>query len=198
MLPQIMLLILGMADPAPLPPDSWEAPMTPAKQPYRMSTQGRTWLRNAEGCKLQAYQDSRGIWTIGVGHTGKVGDVAVGPGMSITLDRCDHLLADDLHDAESAVQLAAKERAVHPATSTPAQPQIDALVSFVFNIGMAAFAQSAVRREFAAGSDAEVPAALLQWTRAGADAMALAPRRAREALMFSRGFYLDNTWKVIQ
>jgi lysozyme len=157
-----------------------------------MSPKGRTWLRDAEGCKLSAYQDQTGVWTIGVGHTGTVDGAPIGPGTTITLATCDVLLAGDLHDAEAAIVAAIAQR-----PTAPGQAQIDALVSFTFNAGVAAFAGSSIRRAFVAGHDAEVPNALLQWTRAGGDLDALAARRAREALMYTRGFYLGNSWQPL-
>lgn len=189
-------LVLALA-PHPMAPSQWEAPMPPAKQPYKMSAQGRAWLRDAEGCELTAYQDSRGTWTIGVGHTGTVDGVPIRAGLKVSEATCDALLAADLKDANQAVALAAKERAAKAAGLAPTQPQIDALVSFVFNAGVGAFATSTVRKRFVAGVDAEVPAALLMWTRAGTDADALASRRAREVLIYARGFYLSNSWKAI-
>lgn len=44
-----------------------------------------------EGERLEAYQDSGGIWTIGMGHTGS----DVHPGLKITSERSAELLAQD-------------------------------------------------------------------------------------------------------
>ena len=33
------------------------------------SANGRTMIETFEGLRLEAYQDQRGIWTIGYGHT---------------------------------------------------------------------------------------------------------------------------------
>jgi lysozyme len=186
----LVALTLAMA-PTPLPATEWEVQKM-AKAPYKMSARGRAWLRDAEGCKLKAYADSRGIPTIGVGHTGQLRGQALTLGMTATLAECDALLAEDLQWAEAAVAQAAAQRATQPT-----QPQIDALVAFAFNAGAAGFAKSEVRRDFVFGNDHEVPHDLFQWTRAGADAEHLASRRSREALMYSRGFYLSNGWETI-
>ena len=45
----------------------------------------------AEGLRLQAYQDSGGVWTVGIGHTGS--DVT--PGMFITSDQAWKWFAED-------------------------------------------------------------------------------------------------------
>jgi GH24 family phage-related lysozyme (muramidase) len=44
-----------------------------------------------EGCRLTAYKDSGGVWTIGIGHTGP--DVT--PGLTITPQRAAELFAKD-------------------------------------------------------------------------------------------------------
>lgn len=44
-----------------------------------------------EGCRLTAYQDSGGVWTIGIGHTGP----DVQPGMTITVAQAHQLCAQD-------------------------------------------------------------------------------------------------------
>lgn len=45
---------------------------------------GLALIKQYEGLRLTAYQDSVGIWTIGYGHTGKVDGEAVCKGMKIT------------------------------------------------------------------------------------------------------------------
>lgn len=62
----------------------------------KISDSGLAALKREEGCKLTAYTDSRGVWTIGTGHTGRVDGVAVGKNMTITQDTADRLLRDDL------------------------------------------------------------------------------------------------------
>lgn len=49
-------------------------------------------LKKWESCRLQAYKDIAGIWTVGYGHTGP--DVT--PGMVITQAQADELLETDL------------------------------------------------------------------------------------------------------
>jgi lysozyme len=167
--------------------------MTPPNtQPPRMSPKGRQFLEDAEACRLAAYQDSTGIWTIGVGHTGPVRGQAISQHTTISVAECDLLLRDDLKTAEGTVAAAVAVRA-----KPTEQHQIDALISFVFNAGMMAFAGSSLRIAFVTGDDDVVPNALFRWTRAGANATELATRRAREALMYSRGFYLTIGWKAL-
>ena len=92
-----------------------------------------------EGCKLTAYQDIRGIWTIGYGHTGH----DVRPGLTITQDEAEQLL---LHDIESAVNTVN-----HLVTVQITQHEFDALVDFTFNVGSGNFASSTLLRYLNAG-----------------------------------------------
>ena len=52
-----------------------------------------------EGVRVTAYQDVRGVWTIGYGHTGP--DVV--EGMTITQDQADDFLVEDIQTAVNAV-----------------------------------------------------------------------------------------------
>jgi lysozyme len=85
-------------------------------------------IRDAEGRRLRAYQDSRGVWTIGIGHTR-----GVRQGMTCTEAQAETWLEQDLAEAEATVN-----RLALPCT----QNQFDALVSFVFNEGPTKFAGS--------------------------------------------------------
>lgn len=105
----------------------------------RLSEQGVTLLIEREGIKLKAYKDTKGILTIGVGHTGP--------------DVYEGLVIGELH----AYDLFAKdrqwaERAVNDnVTQALLQNQFDALVSFVFNIGAGAWKKSTMLRMLNAG-----------------------------------------------
>lgn len=52
-------------------------------------------LRRHEGCRLSAYRDTQGIWTIGYGHTGP----EVTQGLKITQEEADLLLLNDIREA---------------------------------------------------------------------------------------------------
>ncbi|EJY1544026.1 lysozyme [Salmonella enterica] len=142
----------------------------------KISDSGLAALKREEGCKLTAYPDSRGAWTIGIGHTGKVDGVAVHKGMTITQDTADRLLRDDLSWVERCIA----ERV----TVVLNQNQYDALCSLIFNIGASAFIGSTVRRQLNAGNYTTAADAFLKWSRAGSNPTILAPRRGRERAMF--------------
>ncbi|ELM3227059.1 lysozyme [Salmonella enterica] len=141
-----------------------------------ISARGLAALKHEEGCKLTAYTDSRGVWTIGTGHTGKVEGITVHKGMTITQDTADRLLRDDLSWVEHCIT----ERVTVPLN----QNQYDALCSLIFNIGANAFTGSGVRRYLNAGNYTAAADAFLEWSRAGSNPTILAPRRGRERAMF--------------
>ena len=95
----------------------------------KYSKAGLALTESFEGCRLQAYQDSKGVWTIGYGHT-----AGVHSGMTGTQDLANQWLAQDVQWAESAVNAN-----VHVALT---QPEFDALVDFVFNAGSGNFRAS--------------------------------------------------------
>ncbi|EBM3801205.1 lysozyme [Salmonella enterica subsp. enterica serovar 4,5,12:b:-] len=142
----------------------------------KISDNGLAALKREEGCKLTAYPDSRGVWTIGTGHTGKVDGVAVHKGMTITQDTADRLLRHDLSWVEHCIS----DRVTVPLN----QNQYDALCSLIFNIGASAFIGSTVRRYLNAGNYTAAADAFLKWSHAGSNPTILAPRRGRERALF--------------
>lgn len=96
-------------------------------QPSRNATQ---LIANFESCRLVAYQDDKGIWTIGFGHTGP----EVVKGLVWTPQEALEHLAADMGFAAHVIQKAVK--------ITINQNQFDALCSLVFNIGCGNFEHS--------------------------------------------------------
>ena len=127
-----------------------------------------------EGDVLTAYQDQRGTWTIGYGHT-----AGVHPGQTITQAEAEALLAADI---ESAVRTVNEAVAV-----TLTQAQFDALVDFAFNVGAGNFRRSTLLKEVNAGHFPEAAAQFNLWDHCGGVVNAgLLRRRRAEAAEFSR------------
>lgn len=141
-----------------------------------LSNNGIAFLKREEGEKLTGYADSRGIPTIGVGHTGKVDGVPVKVGMKITQNQSTRLLLDDLKWVSEAIATSVKARLT--------QNQYDALTSLIFNIGAAAFRGSTVLRKLNGGDYTGAADAFLMWKKAGSDQNILLPRRQRERSLF--------------
>lgn len=123
----------------------------------KLSEQGRKLLIEREGCKLKAYKDSVGIWTIGVGHTSGAGPPHVKAGMTITQAEADAIFLSDVADFEKEVNaLLRREVQVY---------QFDAYVSLCYNIGGGAFASSTTLQRFNASDIAGAAEAILWWNK---------------------------------
>lgn len=99
------------------------------------SDQGRELILEREGKRNDAYLDSVGVWTIGVGHTGP----AVHAGLHWTDEQVDDALRGDLERFEDAIN--------NSVTVGLEQYQFDALVSFSFNVGVGAFTSSTLLKK---------------------------------------------------
>ncbi len=120
----------------------------------KTSKEGLNLIMEREGVRLQAYHDTRGLLTIGVGHLSNA-YFPVHPGQIITREKALDLLAHDLGEVEEAIA-----RAV----SAPLkQSQFDALASLGFNIGCAGLGHSRVVHLFNAGSITMAANAFMDW-----------------------------------
>jgi GH24 family phage-related lysozyme (muramidase) len=67
------------------------------------SDKGIALIKEFEGCKLTAYQDSVGVWTIGYGWTQPVDGKPIRAGMTIKQETAERLLKTGLVSYESDV-----------------------------------------------------------------------------------------------
>ena len=123
----------------------------------KTSPAGRAAIAQREGNKLKAYRDTKGIWTIGVGHTAAAGAPAPKAGMTITAAQSDEILSRDLAGVEAAVNSAVKVPV--------SQNQFDAMVSLAFNIGNGGFKKSTIVKRLNAGDVAGAGAAFMMWNK---------------------------------
>ena len=138
----------------------------------KISAKGLALIKEFEGCELKAYVCPAGVLTIGYGSTGP----HVSSGMTITEAEAEALLLKDL------VRF---EKAVNELVKVPMnQGAYDALVSFNFNCGEGAFAESTLLRELNEGKDPNAVAKtqLPRWTNGGL--AGLVRRRAAEVELF--------------
>ena len=119
------------------------------------SERGLALTRQFEGLRLESYQDQRGIWTIGYGHTGPT----VHEGLRITEAEAEILLTSDVVRAAAAVN-----RLV---TAQVTQNQFDALVDFAYNLGCATLMHSTLLRLINAGEFAEAASEFPRWNHSG-------------------------------
>ena len=134
--------------------------------------EGLALIKKFEGCELEAYQCSAGVWTIGYGHT-----KGVAPGDSISQEEAEQMLVDELHEYESYVN--------EYVTVALSQNQFDALVSWVYNLGPANLTASTMLKDLNNGKYEEVPAQMKRWNKAGGKVLeGLIRRREAEALLY--------------
>ena len=139
--------------------------------PAATSHTGVSLIAEREGVRLHAYQDSRGLWTIGVGHLSS-GGFPVSPGQTISMDTALALLASDLKKVEDII---------HLMVSAPlTQYQFDALASLGFNIGGGALGKSSVVRLINARQYDAAAHAFMMWVYPPE----LTSRRRAEAAQF--------------
>lgn len=143
------------------------------------SDRGKAFIKGFESLELTAYPDpgtGGKPYTVGYGHVGP----AIGPGTSITRERAEEFFEDDVRKAEICVTEAVDV--------TLTQGQFDALVSFVFNVGCAAFRKSTLLRLLNSGQEDAAAQQFGRWVNAGGKPMAgLRRRREAERKMFMEG-----------
>lgn len=129
-----------------------------------------------EGVRLTAYQDVRGRWTIGYGHTGP----DVHAGLVWTQQQAEDALAKDIAWAASVVT----QHVTFPIN----QAEFDALVDFVFNDGSGNFARSSMLIMLNHGRLSDAAAQFQYWDHAAGSVVAgLLRRREAEAQEFLSG-----------
>ena len=137
-----------------------------------MTQQGLDLIKKYEGLRLEAYKCPAGVWTIGYGHT-----KGVYKGMSITKEEAEKLLQQDV---------SVFELQVINTVGKLSDCKIDALVSFAYNVGVAAFRGSTLCRKVKANSDdPAIRNEFMKWIYAGGKKLqGLERRRKEEAEMY--------------
>ncbi|HBM9904053.1 MULTISPECIES: lysozyme [unclassified Enterobacter] len=138
---------------------------------------GLALIKQFEGCKLTAYQDSVGVWTIGYGWTQPVDGKPIRAGMTIKQETAERLLKTGLVSYESDVSRLVKVDLT--------QGQFDALVSFTYNLGARSLSTSTLLRKLNASDYAGAADEFLRWNKAGGKVLnGLARRREAERALF--------------
>ena len=122
-----------------------------------------------EGLRTKAYKCAGGVWTIGYGHT-----AGVRPGQRCTRLQAEAWLREDLAVAANEVGKLGLELT---------QGQAEALVDFVFNLGIGALKGSTLLKKIRAGAGTdEIQAEFRRWVYAGGEVQkGLVKRREWEA-----------------
>ena len=137
-----------------------------------ISAEGLALIKKFEGCELEAYQCSAGVWTIGYGHT-----KGVQPGDTWSQSHAEHMLEVELEEYQSYIN--------EYVTVNLSQNQFDALVSWVYNLGPNNLKASTLLKVLNSGDYEGVPAQIRRWNKAGGVVLdGLIRRREAEALLF--------------
>jgi len=143
----------------------------------RTNNEGFKLLTTFEGCRLDAYDDGVGVWTIGYGHTKGIHE-----GMTITQAQAEQFLQEDLEIFESYV-----EDGIQVDVN---EDQFSALVCFCFNVGPEAFVSSTLLRKLNAGDYQGAAEQFPVWNKGGGEPLLGLTRRrlAEQALFFSKSW----------
>lgn len=131
-------------------------------------------ITKEEGARNKAYKDSKGLWTIGVGHLIKADEQHL-INATLTDEQVEDLLKSDLKWCSEAV-----ENSVRVPLK---QSQFDALYSLCFNIGETNFRKSTVVRKINENDLKGAADAILMWNKPAV----LEGRRKRERELFLAG-----------
>ena len=128
-------------------------------------------ITKEEGAKNKAYRDSKGLWTIGVGHLIKDSESHL-INATLTDEQVQELLRSDLRWCSEAVESSVR--------ASLTQGQFDALYSLCFNIGETNFKKSTVVKKINENDIKGAADAILMWNKPAV----LENRRKRERALF--------------
>ena len=130
-------------------------------------------IKRFESCVLTAYQDAKGVWTIGYGHT-----EGVKKGDKITYYQAEQFLKEDLAKFEAEANKCKR-------IST--QGKYDAILDFIYNCGPANFNSSTLKKYIECGKATwEIQEQFLRWVNSGGRKLGgLVSRRIWEANRFN-------------
>lgn len=147
-----------------------------------LSSKGFAFIKNQEGCRLKAYQDQVGVWTIGFGTTMYADGRKVKKGDIITQAQAEMLLQAQIATVYGwAVNMYVKVKIT--------QAMYDALTSLTYNIGVGGFKNSTLLKKLNKKDYIGCADGFLAWNKGGGKVLpVLVRRRALErALFLSQG-----------
>ena len=141
----------------------------------KLSQKGLDFIKYFEGCKLKAYLDPAGIATIGYGNT-RIARL----GLKISSYQAEALLKEDI---------IIKEAEINRLNLNLNQNQFDAIVSFVFNLGIGNLKRSTLYKLLQKNpNNFMIAFEFPKWRRANGKVIpGLERRRKREAQMYFTG-----------
>lgn len=138
----------------------------------RMTRKALEQMKRFEGCRLEAYRDPVGIWTIGYGHT-----QGVHSGMKITQETAESYLVNVVEKMEAVMESI-------PGLKNLSSNRWDAVMSLAYNIGIGNFKKSTLLKLIQKDpEDPLIHKEFLRWDKAkGKRLEGLTRRRKWEAM----------------
>lgn len=135
-------------------------------------------IKKFEGYKDKAYQDVKGIWTIGFGLTRYPNGVAVQPGDTITREQGEQYFQHTLQKFAQGVEDSIKTKVNNN--------QFAALVSLAYNIGLTAFKNSTLLKLVNDNpNNPEIKKEFMKWVYSGGKKVkGLITRRETESKLY--------------
>lgn len=135
-------------------------------------------IKSFESCRLTAYQDTGGLWTIGWGHKSQT----IHAGDTITQAQADAYMLSDVRECALTVSRLISGSIVLT------QGQFDACVSFAYNVGTGRFQNSTLLKKIKSGDMAGAADEFLKWNEVAKKVVAgLTRRRKAERELFLGG-----------
>ena len=148
----------------------------------KISKEGIDLIKHFEGCPMEdgmvvSYRCPANKPTIGYGSLKLIDGSPVQDGMTITKQEAEDLLAHELEEYEGYIN--------DMVTVAIKQNEMDAMVSWVFNLGPTNLKNSTLLRVLNEGKYHEVPEQIKRWNKVnGVPNEGLKKRRKAEALLF--------------
>ncbi len=148
-------------------------------------------IQHFESCRLESYQDSKGIWTIGWGNTQYENGLSVKKGEVITQQRADELFKTIVSRFDSGVTKRIR--------STVTQNMFDALVSFTYNCGFRNLDESTLLKKVNKNpNDISIREEFMKWINKGSSfERGLTRRRKAEADLYFTAYVGQTTHETI-
>jgi len=133
-------------------------------------------IKDFEGCHLKAYLCPAKVWTIGYGSTIHQNGIKVKKGDQITQAQAEQYLQIEIERRSAAMAL----------PSHLNENQVEALVSFAYNLGLGAWDRSTLRKKVLINSsDPTIRDEFMKWNKAGGQILrGLTRRRKAEADLY--------------
>ena len=130
-------------------------------------------IKKFEACVLTAYQDAKGVWTIGYGHT-----AGVKKGDKVTRYQAEQFLKEDLQKFEAVA---------NKCKNITTQGRFDAILDFIYNCGPTNFNNSTLKKYIEGGRKTwEIQEQFMRWVNSGGKKLGgLVTRRIWEANRFA-------------